>query len=309
MNKNNFILFAQIASITKFKEVLEHMLLFTEKTNFTFDKTYQHKYITVKLLNDDETVLSIIKLNNNSLMEFICPNKLTLGINIKQLYRFIKPYSVSNELTISMKNNEQDYITINITGFDEQFQFQMNLLKLDNLKINIPKTIEVDSIITMHANDFKNLLNEINILAKFKTIDIKCKPNEIMFHCNNITNYETFNETIDTTINYVVGSSKTTTINSSYSFGSVKSKKTLNIGYVTNININNVELSHITVNFNNLHKYSNMSSISIKDAMIFIKKDYPLVIKYEGVAATVLICFIGINQNENVNEIANEIVI
>lgn len=301
MSDNNFVLFAEIISITKFKEALEHMLLFTEKANFTFNKTYQNKYVTVKLLNDDETVLSIIELNNNSLRDFICPNKLTLGINIKQLYKFIKPYGVANELIISMKSNEQNYITINITGFDEKVEFQMNLLKLNKIKINIPKTIEFDSVITMGANDFKNLLNEINRLAKFKNVDITCKSNEFIFHCKNTTN----SETIDATINYVVGLSKTTTIHSSYSFGSVKSTKTLNIGYVTDIHINNIELNHIAVNFHNLHKYTDMSSISLKNAMIFIKKDNTLVIKYEGIAITVLICFKCINEviNENVNEI------
>ena len=310
MSENNFALFAEITSITKFKEALEHMLLFAEKTNFTFNKTYQNKYVRVKLLNDDETVLSIIELNNNSLREFICPNKLVLGINIKQLYKFIKPYGIANKLTISMKSNEQNYITINITGFDESVEFQMNLLKLTKIKINIPKTIEFDSVITISATDFKNLLNKINGLAKFKTIDITCKSNELIFHCKNTTNSETFNETIDATINYVAGTSKTTIINSSYSFGSVKSIKKLSIGYVTDIHSNNIELSHMSVNFNNLHKYTDMSSISLKDAMIFIKKDYPLVIKYEGIAITALICFSGIseNDNENINEITNEII-
>lgn len=146
--------------------------------NFTFDPT------GIKLLCMDGSHVSLVRLmlDAANFEYFHCNKKISVGLNMTNLYRLIKSVGNNDTLTFKILTENTNEMIIDIHNADKQSNtsFSLKLLDVDEDQFAIPEA-EFETVITMPSVDFQRIARDMANLSD--TIDISCIQDKLILSC------------------------------------------------------------------------------------------------------------------------------
>jgi proliferating cell nuclear antigen len=139
--------------------------------------------IRIVAIDTTQTVLINLKLDANKFTSFECKKQKTiLGVNLTYLHKLIKSVDRDDVLTFYQDKLDNDELSIEVENKDSGKLTNDNLKLMDykKEKLSIPN-VEYEAYITMNSVEFHKLCREMSQLAEY--VDIRCLKNKIEFAC------------------------------------------------------------------------------------------------------------------------------
>jgi len=139
--------------------------------------------IRIMAMNSANSVLIHLKLDSHNFDKYeISRKKITIGVNMLSLFKLIKTMSNFDTLTLYIDSDNINKLGIRIENGEKNSvsNFKLNLLDLDDDDIEVPPT-EFQSVITMPSSDFHKICRDMYNIAEF--IEIKSVHKKLMFSC------------------------------------------------------------------------------------------------------------------------------
>lgn len=202
----------------------------------------------VKLLTLDgaRCALVYMRLNAGAFEEFHCGGTFNLGLNMSSMFKLVKTSGSHDTITLYMDNQTTNELGIKIQNAEKNSvtDFKLKLLDVDDEIISLPD-VEFDSVITMPSLFFQRLCRDMLNISD--TMIIKSTGNQLILGCNgDFARQET-----------VIGEADAGMTMSS------KSEKVIEGRF---------SLKYLSL----FCKAANLSNT----IELFLKKDYPLILKY-----------------------------
>jgi proliferating cell nuclear antigen len=231
--------------------------------------------IRILAVDTTKTVLINMKLDAKHFETFKCKKKkMILGMNLVYFHKLIKSMDKDDDMTLFVEHDDRNYLRIKIDNSNKNKKdvYKLKLLDLGNDEMSLPD-ITFDAVVQISATEFHRVCREMNQIADF--VEIKCLPNKIIFTCKGdyaerTTTYETDED-----------SGESVAINHSGS--------------------KNAPIIQGVYELKNLVLFGKCSSLC-GDIQIYMKNNYPLVIKYLiAKLGRILLCLTPINDDVNQN--------
>ena len=130
-----------------------------------------------------KTVFINLKLEAKNFSKFMCKKpKLTLGVNLLYLHKLIKSIDKEDNLTLYQDIDNKNLLNIKVNNPEsgKETYFDLKLLEIKKEKIKIPN-ITCEAQVTINSQEFHKLCREMNQIANF--VDIRCLKNRVEFTC------------------------------------------------------------------------------------------------------------------------------
>jgi len=220
-------------------------------------------YMKIFATDPSKTVLIDLKLDAKSFTKFYCPKRKVLGVNLPYFNKIIKIIDKDEWLTLYIDDEEDNILKIKIHNHNDQKDtiFSLKLLNLDDETVNIPDT-EIDAHVIMGSNEFHKTCREMLGIADY--VEFQCLEDAFIMKC--------VGDQLDRTTRYKQNKSE----GSSGTTGSNNSNVDIEFGQTGGSALKIVqgiyELKHL-VSFT---KFSTLCQA----IEVYMRNDYPLVIKY-----------------------------
>ena len=169
------------------KELLpEAILEFIEKNSDYEEEGSDKKKkggLKIMAIDSTRTVLIYLKLDWDNFTEYTCKrSKLALGVNMTYFHKLIKSMEKDDHLTLFVKNDDINHLNIRIENPEKKSitNFTMNLMDLDEQRLKIPPTT-FDARIVMSSSEFHRYTREMYAIAEY--VEIKCTNDQLIFTC------------------------------------------------------------------------------------------------------------------------------
>ena len=242
MDKN--VLEFKSVQASAFRILIEALKEILTDANFECDETG----IKMIAMDSSRTVLVHLKLNADKFESYICKEKRVLGISMINLFRIIKTMNNNDTFTLFLEREKDSVLGIKIENSEKNTTstFHLNLMDLDVDNIQIP-SVEFESVITMPSTDFQKIIRDMHNYADL--IDIKSVEDHLIFSCKgDFCSQETIIGETDDGMNFAKNKKPDEIIQGEFA------------------------LKHLVL----FGKCSNLCN----SIQMFLKNDYPLVIKY-----------------------------
>lgn len=129
----------------------------------------------------DGKLVTMVHLNliASSFEYFHCSKDITLGINIKDLFVFLKPVGNNDVITMSVINDDLTKLNVVVENKEKNMKVvsKIRLLDLNEEGYKIPD-INFDSVIKMPSNDFQKYCKDLSNISD--NVIIKNQNNEFI---------------------------------------------------------------------------------------------------------------------------------
>ncbi|VVU94981.1 Proliferating cell nuclear antigen, C-terminal domain [seawater metagenome] len=139
--------------------------------------------LKVMAVNKTQTILIHLKLDADKFDYYYCARKkLILGINMLNFYRLIKTMSNFDTLTLAVDDEDINKLIIKLENGDKNCvsTYKLNLMDLDVEDIEV-EPAKFPYSINMLSVDFHKICKDMHNIAE--KIEIKCTSKKIYFHC------------------------------------------------------------------------------------------------------------------------------
>jgi len=244
---------------TSFRTLIEALKEILEDVNIEFTPKVVKKLpdgkeeitggMRILAINPSGNILAHLKLDAAKFDKYECHKKqITIGLFMPNLFKLIKTMNNNDTLTLFLDGNDINHLGIKMENKDKNSvsEFQLKLMDIDEETIEIPK-VEFTSVITMPSADFHKICRDMHTISDI--IEIKSMGKKIIFSCKG---------------EFAGG-------NTTYGETSDKSLK---------IETNEEdEIVQGIYDLKNLILFTKCTSLS-PNMEIYMKNDYPLIIKY-----------------------------
>ena len=165
----------QSSALKTLFEVLKDVL---NDVNVVFDPNG----IKIMAMDGSHVALIHVRLDADRFEEFLCPEKLTLGICMNSLFKLVKTVNSCDVVTLFVKADNPHELGIQIENADKNSSttFSLKLLDLDSSELNIPD-VKITCIVTLPSNDFQRMCRDMLNLGD--TIQIVSDTQGLHFEC------------------------------------------------------------------------------------------------------------------------------
>ncbi len=162
-----------------FRVLIEALKDILTDCNFIIDET------GIKLIATDNShnVLIHMKLKAENFDYYECKKKITIGINMTNMYKLIKTMSNSETLTLFIDKLYPNQLGIQMNNNDKNTKttYKLNLLDIDDEDINIPPA-SFETELTLPSSDFQKLVRDMTNIGEH--VEVKSVGSTLMFNCN-----------------------------------------------------------------------------------------------------------------------------
>ena len=172
----DYILEVHTVQVQGFKGTLEAIKDLLNECNIHFDK-YGMK---IKTIDGRHIALVHIRYDYDKFDFFYCERDLSIGVNIANLLKVLKNVGQNDTLQLFVKRDDYDRAGIRIQNAEKGavHEFYIKLMDLDDNDIDIPET-EFANIISMPSSDLHSLCKQYKEFAT--EIDIKSVGDKVIF--------------------------------------------------------------------------------------------------------------------------------
>lgn len=139
----------------------------------------------MKITAHDESRVAFVnlKLSADKFREsgsYHCPNKLTVGVSVTNLNKFMKTISPNDIFYLYIHKDHQDNIGIKMENNNKNIKsnFSLNVIDLEEENHKIPN-FQFNSIFTMPSQEFQKLCRDLNIIDN--DVEIESIDNKLIF--------------------------------------------------------------------------------------------------------------------------------
>jgi proliferating cell nuclear antigen len=177
-NPLSYILEIKTVQSSPFKILVEALKELLTDTCVEFDETG----LKIVSMDTSECVLAHLKLDASKFEYYYCESKLTIGVNMLNLYKLIRTINSNDTLTLFIEAGDINHLGIKIENGEKNSKttFKLNLLDLDNEKIRIDD-VEFNTVINLPSTDFQKICRDMNNIAEH--VEIKNIGNQLIFSC------------------------------------------------------------------------------------------------------------------------------
>jgi len=177
-NNDKYVLNIKTVQAGAFRILIEALKEILTDSNLIIDET------GIKLVATDNSsnVLIHLKLDAENFEEYYCPEKVSIGMNMNNLFKLIKTMNNNDTLTLFMENDDKNRLGIQITNDEKNTQtiFKMNLLDIEANEINIPPaTFETE--LTMPSGDFQKIIRDMTNIGD--KVEIQSSGHNLLLKC------------------------------------------------------------------------------------------------------------------------------
>ena len=176
---NKLLFDIQTVQSSAFRTLVEALKDILTDCNFIIDET------GIKLIATDNShsVLIHMKLQAENFDIYECKEKITIGINMNNLYKLIKTMSNNDTLGLFMCEEDTNVLCIRLDNKDKNAStvYRLNLLDIDQENINIPPA-SFDTELTLPSGDFQKLIRDMMNIGE--NVEIKSVGSTMYFSCN-----------------------------------------------------------------------------------------------------------------------------
>ena len=178
MDEDNYIFNIKTVQTGAIRILIESLKEILTDANFTIDS----EGIKLIAMDSTHTVLIHMKLLQEKFEYFYCLNKINIGINMSNFFKLIKTMSNNDTLTLFIEKNNENQLGIKIHNDEKNSQttYKLNLLDIQDDAINIPAA-EFDTELTFPSNDFQKIIRDMINIAE--NIEIKSIGNKLILSC------------------------------------------------------------------------------------------------------------------------------
>ena len=228
-----------------FRILVESLKEILTDTNIIFDKT------GIKLIATDNSQIVLIhmKLQAENFEYFYCEKKTNIGINMMNMFKLIKTMNNNDTLTLFIEKENPNRLGIKINNIEKNLYtlFKMNLLDISEEELTIPPA-KFETELTLPSSDFQKIIRDMTNIGE--NIEIKSVGTSLILNCEgDFANQETILSETQNGLNFSKSSGPELPIQGIFSL-----KYLCQFTKCTNL----CNLIHI-----------------------YIKNDYPLVIRYD----------------------------
>jgi proliferating cell nuclear antigen len=161
-----------------FKILVEALKELLVDTCVEFDETGM-KIIS---MDNSHVVLVHLKLDACKFEYYYCENKLSIGVNMLNLFKLVRTINSNDTLTLFIEKNDLNHLGIKIENGDKNQKtvYKLNLLDLNNPNITIDPA-EFNSQINLPSVDFQKICRDMNQIAEY--VEIKNINNQLILSC------------------------------------------------------------------------------------------------------------------------------
>ena len=177
-DKDNFIFNIKTVQSGAFRVLIESLKEILTDTNIIFDKTG----IKIIATDNSQIVLIHMKLYAENFEYYYCEKKVTIGVNMMNLFKLIKSMSNNDTLTLFILKDNPNKLGIKINNVEKNTQtvFKMNLLDISGDELNIPPA-KFETELTLPSGDFQKLIRDMTNIGE--NIEIKSVGNSLILGC------------------------------------------------------------------------------------------------------------------------------
>jgi len=164
-----------------FSTVFQHLKLFTENVNVTFEKSRMY------LQSMDSSRVSVFELEIMAdwfdKYEHTSTTNLCLGLNSVLLFKILNSRDKTQEIDITY-TNDRDTLYLNFTSAEKSVfdkHFEMPLINIDEDFMQIPP-MESQAELSINSTCFANIINQLKQFGD--SIDIECSEEKITLSSN-----------------------------------------------------------------------------------------------------------------------------
>ena len=195
-------------------------------------------------LDNSHVVLVHLKLEAHKFEYFHCENKVTIGVNMLNLYKLIRTSNSNDTLTLFIETEDMNHLGIKIENGEKNTKttYKLNLLDLDNPKITI-NPADFNYEIMLQSADFQKICRDMSNIAE--VVEIKNVGNQLILSCK----------------------------------GDFCCQETVLTDNENNCNKNNNEIVQGIFNLKYLVLFTKCTNLC-NTVELFLKNDYPLLLRY-----------------------------
>tara|TARA_B110000208_G_C11752248_1_gene423911 strand:+ start:438 stop:1232 length:795 start_codon:yes stop_codon:yes gene_type:complete len=170
-----------------FRVLIESLKEILTDTNIIFDKT------GIKLIATDnsQVVLIHMKLNAEKFEYFYCEKKISIGVNMMNMFKLIKAMTSNDTLSLFIEKDNPNRLGIKINNVEKNAQtvFKMNLLDISEDELTIPPA-KFETELTLPSSDFQKIIRDMTNIGE--NIEIKSVGEALILNCEgDFANQET----------------------------------------------------------------------------------------------------------------------
>lgn len=131
-----------------------------------------------------DTLMIYVKLNAENFSDYYVKYKsLTIGLDLRELYKFMKGVDKEGIMTISINKEEQQKIEFHLNNPLKSIDkyYRQKLLDTDDNIKRLPKQTEFEITVMMDTQDFKKICGDLSQFSEY--LEIRCSNKEITFSC------------------------------------------------------------------------------------------------------------------------------
>jgi proliferating cell nuclear antigen len=129
----------------------------------------------VMAMDGSHVALIHIKLYADRFEYYKCDRKLFVGLNMSNLYKLIKTVTNLDSLTFFIDEDNIHEFCIRIENSDKNSSttFRLKMLDIDEHEIRIPD-VHMESVISMPSNDFQRICRDMQNISDHVIITARC---------------------------------------------------------------------------------------------------------------------------------------
>jgi proliferating cell nuclear antigen PCNA len=155
-----------------------------EDIDGVIEDTKENNICGIEILNFNptHTVMIYVHIKDTSMYEYKCPNEYEIQISLDNLYKISKTLNKSQTMVMSINDNENNKLILEIKDNKNKCS-KINKLKLLDLNLNqyILPEVKSDFDITMSTKTFHDMCIDMKDIGKY--ININCSKKELIFTC------------------------------------------------------------------------------------------------------------------------------
>jgi len=160
------------------KTLFEALKELLTDTSIVFDGTG----MKIIAMDTSHIVLVHLKLEASKFEHYYCQKEISIGVNMLNLHKLIKTVNSNDTLTFFMDSSDINHLGIKIENNEKNTKttFKLNLLDFDDPNIRIDAT-NFNSVITLPSTDFQKICRDMSNVSDL--VEIKNIYNQLIFSC------------------------------------------------------------------------------------------------------------------------------
>lgn len=136
--------------------------------------------IKIAAVDLQQTLYIYVKLDASSFCDFYVKKPMTIGIDVKELYKFMKTIDKESRFVMSIDKDAPNEINFDLFNKERDTHYTQSLLDIDESNNKI-KQADFEIAVTMKTAKFKKVCAEMSQFSE--QIEIVCTCEKIAFKC------------------------------------------------------------------------------------------------------------------------------